>query len=40
VELIVTVHEPEPLHAPLHPLKFQPDKETAFKVTLVPLLYA
>jgi hypothetical protein len=35
--LIVTVHGPVPLHAPLHPVKLDPEAALARSVTGVPL---
>jgi hypothetical protein len=37
--LIVTMQEPVPWHAPLQPLKLQPVKGDALRVTGVPLEY-
>ena len=35
--LIVTVHEPVPLHAPLQPVNVEPPMEAADRVTVLPL---
>jgi hypothetical protein len=35
--LIVTVHGPVPLHAPVHPVKLDPEAALARSVTGVPL---
>jgi hypothetical protein len=37
--LIVNVQELVPMQTPFHPLKLQPDKGEAFRVTGVPLEY-
>ena len=32
----MTVHVPAPVHAPLHPVKLEPDAECAVSVTVAP----
>ena len=37
--VMVTMQEPVPVQAPLHPAKVEPPAAAAVSVTLVPLLY-